>query len=467
MKLRPLQILLDAVDRTTAPISKLNTRIEALTAPVKRVNKELDRLDRNLGLSRLRDRAVNVGQSFMALTRRVALFGGALAGAAAIGFNRFLEASGTIVDTADRLGIGIEAFQEYGFVATQNGVKQELFNRSLGTFSKVLGEAKAGQGALFTFLKQTNQGLLRQLLRTRSLEEAFDLVADAIARETDVTKQSALASAAYSRGGLLMVNMLKLGSQEIERQREEARKLGFVLSEETARGAEELGDKIDAAKLVMGGFANTIFSRLLPGVANLVERFNEWARTGEGMRRMQKIGDGLAQGLERFVAWLPGAIEKTSAFVEKIGGIQTIVAAFAAMQLVPLAAALASLATSFFSISAALGIGAAVIAPWLALIAGAGALIALAPTLKKHFGDPGLAQFSGLSGPQSGLAAASGFGSPFTRTPVPAPGPQGAARGRGDVTVRILSEKPTRVERLESEGWVDLFAETGPAMSLP
>ena len=67
-----------------------------------------------------------------------------------------VKASDAIVKTADAIGISTDKLQELRFAADLSGVSVDKLDKALLGFSKRVGEARAGTGALVTFLKATN-----------------------------------------------------------------------------------------------------------------------------------------------------------------------------------------------------------------------------------------------------------------------------------------------------------------------
>ena len=68
-----------------------------------------------------------------------------------------LDTADKIGKTADMIGIGTDALQEYRHAAKLSGVEQATLDNGLGAFTKRLGEARAGTGALVTYLNKYDQ----------------------------------------------------------------------------------------------------------------------------------------------------------------------------------------------------------------------------------------------------------------------------------------------------------------------
>ena len=186
-----VEAVFKAVDRVTAPVSRMQNRVGKMTRAMTR------------GL-RTANRALNsVIRGFKRAAGRVLKFGGLLTGAVITGgilkLNQLAEAADKLVKQSRRLDFPIEDLQEWKFIAEQSGVSTELFDNSLGAFSKRLGEARAGMGPLVSGLKNLNPELLKQVTAAESIPEALDLYVKAMRDADSATEKAALANAAFRK----------------------------------------------------------------------------------------------------------------------------------------------------------------------------------------------------------------------------------------------------------------------------
>lgn len=259
---------------------ELETKNKRLNAGLKQSGRAID------GFARKADRAVTrVKTGFSGLRTgigsvRTALAG--LAGALAIGFfvratKNALEFGDAIAKTADRIGISVEALQELRFVATQSGVDISTLESSLGAFTKRVGEARAGGGALTTQLKKTNPELLNLLRNANSTEQAFATFLSAIEKAPTELDKAALASAGFSRAGLALVNLANQGAEAIEGLAQQARDAGIVFDEDLIRKTEALNDEMDLLALRLDGSVKRSLIAISPIVKFVGEQFATFA----------------------------------------------------------------------------------------------------------------------------------------------------------------------------------------------
>ena len=208
------------------------------------VNRQFDKLDRNVKQSNRGLAGFN--KSLASIKRQL----GGLAGlfAATFGVSAIkgvIETNSELSKMARTLGLTAEQFQEYTFAASQAGVQQNIFTSSMTAFVKRVGEASANMGPLVSGLKNLNPALLEAVKNAKSQDEAFRLIADAIQDATSSTEAAAIANAAFSRSGVVMVEVLRKGSEGLDEQAKKARELGLVIENDLLAKAELYDDKLD------------------------------------------------------------------------------------------------------------------------------------------------------------------------------------------------------------------------------
>lgn len=275
-----VEAVFKAVDRVTAPVSRMQTRISKFTRGVSRglrsANRQVDKLVNGMrrGLG------------------RVLKFGGALAavgGAAVVtALNRTAASADALAKQSRRLMFPIEELQEWKFVAEQSGVSNELLDKSLGAFSKRLGEAKSGMGPLVSGLKDLNPRLLQQLQATDDVGKAFELYINAMREADTATEKAALANAAFSRSGLNLVNIADNSSAAIAALRNEQRENGNITMEQ-AEAAEAYGDAVNSLKRGLMGMMQQVLLPMMPMITENVRQWREWVVANREMIQSRVI----------------------------------------------------------------------------------------------------------------------------------------------------------------------------------
>jgi hypothetical protein len=337
--------------------------------------------------------AIGVGGSMVALTSKVATTGDEVA------------------KTSRAIGFNAQSFQKYQFAAERVGVAQGTFNQSLTAFGKRLGELKTrGSGALATQLKEMNPALYETLKATESTEAAFEIYIQAMRESTDASERNAMASAAFSRAGLKMGLIAQTSSEEIQRLKERAEELGYVLGDKDLAAAEKFTDEMTNMQTAMGGVGKLVGAELMPVMSKFFNRFTAfvienresisvWAKTiaektEAALPSIIKAATGIGQALM-------AAGRLTGKLASLVGGFDNLAIIMVGLKFAPLiissiklVGALGSMATAMPMVAAGIkAIGLALTANPIGIIVMA---IAGAAFLIYKYWEPIKGFFSGL-----------------------------------------------------------------------
>jgi methyl-accepting chemotaxis protein len=384
----PLSIVLRTVDRVTAGLRQISARIdnfwkrvgagaERAGAPWRRLGSSIKALGDAAGVpkvlsgltSGLRGVA-SVGASVVKVLGAVAI-GAGLGTAALKGQIDQLDA---LAKTADRLGLTVDALAELRFAAGQSGAGAADLDGALDGLSKRLGQARAGSGSLASFLEKVSPALLRQLKATKTNEEAFHLLADAMAKLEDPSKRAALAAAAFGGAGGKLDNLLKQGSAGIEALRQEYAELAGS-QEQAARASENINDAMARVSAIFDGVRSTIIEALAPAFLDLAERaklfFQE--NRAEIAEWIRAFGEELPARIESLMATFNGIIGVIKPVWKAMGGLRGVAIALGVVLGVKLALALKALGVAMLT------------TPFGLILTGISALVAGGYLLIKHW----------------------------------------------------------------------------------
>lgn len=213
----------------SADLGKAN---RALNSNASKMNRTLGNLTRHFNLS---------ASSVAGLGATAVL----VAGGALLAFTkRAVTTADAIAKSADKIGIGIEAYQELGFASEIAGVKQRVFEMGLQRFSRRVGEAVQNKGELRDTLKAYGVDVIDAEGNTRKLEDVLGDYADAVKNAKSTQEQLRLSFKAFDSEGAVMVNLMRRGSEGINEMRAEAQRLGVVIDADMARNAERANDEL-------------------------------------------------------------------------------------------------------------------------------------------------------------------------------------------------------------------------------
>jgi hypothetical protein len=214
----------------------------------------------------------------------VGAFGAVAAGAAALGsaavvagkkladFTKWVAETGDeAAKTSQVIGTTIEEYQQLKFVTDLAGVSNSEMQTGFRRLSRAAEEARKGVaeygevfGQLGIKVTDSNGKLKSSFQLTKEISAAFgDLESE--------TQKVALAQDLFGRSGAKLIPMLNQGADAIQRQAEEANKLGLVMSDKAAKQSEVFNDTLLRMESVFKGLALQLGSELLPLVPDFVE----------------------------------------------------------------------------------------------------------------------------------------------------------------------------------------------------
>lgn len=249
------------------------------------------------GLTTMRQGFSRFASGVGAVLKPLAMFGAAMGAATAAGaylVKQELIKADALAKTADTIGISTDALQEWGFVAERSGVASSSLEKGLFAFTKRLGEAKVGTGALVTYLKKYDEELLNTLTSTTDTGDALNIFMHYLAGISDESEKAALAAAAFSRtAGLNMTIMTRGGTEALTEMQDAFKDLGITIDEELLRNSElavdafaDLEKTFDYLKMFIGASLAPEFEALAEflvsnrdGAKDMADAFVDFIKT--------------------------------------------------------------------------------------------------------------------------------------------------------------------------------------------
>lgn len=204
----------------------------------------------------------------------VALALGAVAGATALGTKQAVAYAAALKDQADQAQVGVERLQVLRLQYAQIGVSQEQATGALIKFATNLGKARDGEGELVAALKDTDRALLEQLRHARTMEDAYDLLTDKIARTASGQDQARLAVAAFGREGAKLVPVLREGTDGLTAVGDAAREAGAIIDKDLIDAADRVDDRMAVLALTAKAQLGTALLGLVPVAEKVIVGFS-------------------------------------------------------------------------------------------------------------------------------------------------------------------------------------------------
>ncbi|KAA6176199.1 phage tail tip lysozyme [Pseudomonas veronii] len=328
-----LTITINAVDKASATVRKVNDSVSRMTRPFEEVGKSFKSLGRELGFERIGKNLTNIGREAGGAARSIsnivapmaAITGiGSVAGVAALAVN-WAKLGRSIDNSAHGIGISAGQLQTFQGAAKMVGIDTELATGSLNSLATTMQDAQWGrnQGALL-MLNKLGIGLKKAKDGSWDVVGEYKAIANAIASQKSPQVQALIANN-LGLGGMLP--FLREGAAGIERYEATVKRLGYVMSDDAVQRGKEFSQSLAGLNIVIDGTKNSIGDKLIPVMKPLVDQFTNWLAVnrdliasdiGEWAKgfavwinkvEWKKIGDGIinfGKGVGKVVDWLGG-----------------------------------------------------------------------------------------------------------------------------------------------------------------
>ncbi|PNI06202.1 hypothetical protein C1N32_04170 [Vibrio diazotrophicus] len=273
-----------------AEITKLSNKYSIL----KGVMSPLQKLNSKIRLPSVAGAAVGKG---------TALLGGlSLAGLAAE-VNSSAAEMDKLAKKSANLQLPISELQAMQSQAEHAGVSSDSLSASMTRFTRRLGVLQqTGKGALGSYLKQSKNGLFKDLKGAENNQQAYQMLLESFSKLKTAQEQMAFADAAFGDSGREMLIMLREGTQGLTAARKELNDLGGGATAEDAAKAEAYND---AVQRISESIRSIKFAALAPIMEKATKLFTDFTnkfknaqwRT-EFMDKVIQTVNGLYQGLE-------------------------------------------------------------------------------------------------------------------------------------------------------------------------
>ncbi len=326
-------ITINAVDKASATVRKVNDSVNRMTRPFEEVGKSFKSLGRELGFERIGKNLTNIGREAGGAARSIsnivapmaAITGiGSVAGVAALAVN-WAKLGRSIDNSAHGIGISAGQLQTFQGAAKMVGIDTELATGSLNSLATTMQDAQWGrnQGALL-MLNKLGIGLKKAKDGSWDVVGEYKAIANAIASQKSPQVQALIANN-LGLGGMLP--FLREGAAGIERYEATVKRLGYVMSDDAVQRGKEFSQSLAGLNIVIDGTKNSIGDKLIPVMKPLVDQFTNWLAVnrdliasdiGEWAKgfavwinkvEWKKIGDGIinfGKGVGKVVDWLGG-----------------------------------------------------------------------------------------------------------------------------------------------------------------
>jgi len=257
------------------------------------------------------------------------------------------------LDTADHIsklsqsvGISVEELSGFSFAARLADVDLDTIGKSVAKFNKYVAESADTTNKIDNAFAAMGISIRDSSGAIKDSGTLLGEVADKFAGYRDSATKTALAMEIFGKAGANMIPLLNAGSAGIQSMKDEAAKLGLVLSGDMARAAEEVNDNFTRIKAVFEGATNQIMAGLLPTLKDITETFirvlgptTDWTnvvaalsvvlQSAAGLLLLvklgiDKIGEGISWVVKKYDDWTDAIARNTAAYRDSNMGVDLL-----------------------------------------------------------------------------------------------------------------------------------------------
>jgi DNA-binding transcriptional MerR regulator len=174
----------------------------------------------------------------------------------------FAKAGDEVEKMSQRTGISVKALQELKYAANQSGTSLDAVQVSIKKLQTSITEASDGSEQ---YVKSFSAlGLSIEEIKKLAPEEQFRKVAGAIAEIQNPTERAARAVEFFGRSGTDMLPMLADGAEGLQKLRDRASEVGYVMDADAAHQGVVFLDTIDDIKTSVAEIINIFAQQLIP-----------------------------------------------------------------------------------------------------------------------------------------------------------------------------------------------------------
>jgi hypothetical protein len=270
-----------ATTEAAKKIAELNKKNDDVAKKQALLNKEFSQTLSGLGKSAGDAGAAwaKVGSSILAPVKDIMKVG-AVAGAAGGAIYALAAKTAQIGDeavkTAKKVGMTTQEYSKMAYAAGLSNVSQETLSGSLKKLNVNIAHAVKGNKESQLAFERAGVSIYGSNGKLKSTNQIMLEASDMFKKMPEGIYKADLAMALFGKSGSEMVPLMEQGSEEINRLRKEAERLGIVFDDVEGNNAAAFSDSITEAKASIQGLAIAVGKHLHPILTDITKAFSGW-----------------------------------------------------------------------------------------------------------------------------------------------------------------------------------------------
>lgn len=220
----------------------------------------------------------------------------------------------TIDKTSQKIGLSTQAYQEWDYVLSQNGMNIESMKTGLNKLNNTVDDTISGNEAAAE--KFARLGISMDDLKGKSREEIFEMTIAGLQGMTDESERAAVANDLLGKSAVELAPLFNQTAESTDALRQKANDLGMVMSETAIKAGVDYTDAKDTLTRAFAGIKNSIGADLLPGFTSIANGLTALI-TGQ-----KDAGQQLQAGVQELVGSISDIVPRVMELANTI--IQTV-----------------------------------------------------------------------------------------------------------------------------------------------
>lgn len=196
--------------------------------------------------------------------------GGGLLGGAVIGIaKQAIELGDSLNKAAKQAGVAGATISELAYVARQSDIDIQGLSGALQKMQVALSKASSGAAEQTRTLAAL--GLTIADIKGLAPDRQFELLGDRISKLRDPADRARAAVELFGDAGARLLPLFEQGAAGIRAAREEAVRIGAVLSDDTIASLSEADDAVKRLTQSWENFSATLVSKVAPGLSTVLD----------------------------------------------------------------------------------------------------------------------------------------------------------------------------------------------------
>jgi lambda family phage tail tape measure protein len=185
-------------------------------------------------------------------------------------------------EMSERLSISAQTLQEFAYAGKMTGVELDTMSGAIKKLQVSMFEANTGNQESAAVYKALGVAITDVNGNLRKTPDVMGDLAEVFSNLESGATKNALAIRIFGKAGADLVPFLSAGRDGIKEMTDEAHKLGGVMNDEALKAAAQFNDNLDRLSTLSQAAANSMTSKMIPAINDVIERFIEGRKAGLG-----------------------------------------------------------------------------------------------------------------------------------------------------------------------------------------